>query len=318
MVVLWVSAIICGCQPSELGVGKGSAAGDQFSDSPTSSPADRPVAMLGSETIALSDLHQGLVEAAGGQVLLELVLDRLVARQLAEHGARLTESQVAAEKQALLQTLADDADQAQRLLEQLCEQRGLGPSRFDRLMRRNAGLRLLVADEVEVTEAAMRQTYELMYGPRYEVRLIVVGSLTEAAEVIRRSKAGEWFTDLAIELSRDVSRAQGGLLSPFSAADTTYPAAIRATAAKLEVGQVSDPVAVDAGFAVLRLESKREAQKVEFEDVAGELAAAVRRRLEQVRMQQLSRRLVEEARVLVLDPALSEAWSRQRRTLVGR
>ncbi|MCC7407176.1 MAG: peptidyl-prolyl cis-trans isomerase [Phycisphaeraceae bacterium] len=287
-----------------------------------SSPATGPTAstggaavILSGRTISWSELQVPLVEAAGGPVLVEVILDHLLAQRLSEHALTITPEQIEAEKQIVLSELSPNADQAQTLLNQVRQQRGLGPDRFSRLLRRNAAMRLLVQDQVQVPESLIRQAYEFEYGPRYVARLITVQSLADAAEARRRIDAGEPFMDVAIAMSTDASAAQGGLLPAISPLDPTFPAAVRQVLAKLEVGQVSDPLALGTGMALLKLERKIDAQKVNFDDVKDRMTLVARRRVERNLMEQLAAGLIRDSQVLVLDPALQKAWNQQLQSL---
>jgi parvulin-like peptidyl-prolyl isomerase len=283
---------------------------------PTPSPAPlamvRPVAYVNSVPVSRDELWAGMVEAGGGAVIEEIVLDRLLADRLQRLGHTLTDSQINAEREALLATLDPDPDQAMRLLNELRQTRGLGDDRFARLLRRNAALRHLSTADLDVGEAAIRQAFEVEYGPRYEGRIIVVQTLQEASEVVRRARAGESFIDLAIARSIDASRAQGGLLDPINPADATYPQAIRTVISGLEPGGVSDPVSIESGFAVLKLERKIEAQPVRLDDVRDALTLRVRRQMERIRMQQLARTMLSQADVVVFDGGLQKQWNVRR------
>ena len=106
----------------------------------------KAVAFVEGRPITVNDLQPAVYEAAGGQILAEMVLDRRIERRLAERGITLTGSQITAEKDVLLKTLdAGNEDQATRLLRELRRRRGLGDQRFEQLLKRNAGLRALVA-----------------------------------------------------------------------------------------------------------------------------------------------------------------------------
>jgi parvulin-like peptidyl-prolyl isomerase len=180
------------------------------------------------------------------------------------------------------------------------------------LLRRNAALRKLVADDVQITPALIQQAYDQRYGQLTRVRMILSGSLKSASEALKRAQAGESFIDLAIELSEDASRAQGGLLPPISGEDPSWPQALREAAVKLEPGQISEPVALDAGWAILKCEKKIDQPKRPLAEVRTELRDQVRLRLQRVRMQQLARALIEKADVTVLDADLDRSWKQQR------
>ncbi len=275
----------------------------------TTQPVSRPVAYLGGKPIRPEQLHTALMEASGGRILEEYILDNQIRLKLAEAGKIVTNNLIQQERSILLATLSPDANQAARLLEELRKRRGLGTTRYDRLLRRNAGLRLLVQGDVSIPEQRIQQAYQLKYGPRYEVRLIVVDSVSQAAALIRQARAGtKSFADLAIEHSTDRSRAGGGLLPPISPVDLTWPDGVREAVAKLEVGDVSNPIALDQGFAILKLEKKIAAQPVKLDDVKAQLQQVVRRTIESGLMQKHARRLLSEADVLVVNPALKDSW----------
>ena len=310
--ILLVAAALTvpGCAPTPVSDPAGPAA-------PVAKPGDpasaTPAALLSGRTLTWGQLHAPLVEAAGGPVLVEIVLDQAVAQRLAEHGLAVTPAQVAAERAILAESLSADPDQAQRLLTGLRGRRGLGPVRFEEMLTRNAGLRLLVQDQVLVSAEAERQAYELEYGPKVLLRLIVVDGLADAADIQRRLAAGESFAELAATRSRDDSRDRGGLLSPLSLADPTYPAAIRGATGNLAALQVSPPVALDHGYGIIKLERKIDATAVRFDDVEGALKVRVRRRVEQMLMRRLGRELMDQVDVTVLDPQLDAGWKQQRK-----
>ncbi|MCX5660157.1 MAG: peptidyl-prolyl cis-trans isomerase [Planctomycetota bacterium] len=277
--------------------------------------ADQPLAVLDGKSISFAELGQPLLEASGGEVLSELVLDSQIRLRLEQRAVALTPALIDAERKLMALALDPDADAGQRLLKELRERRGLGERRFDMLLVRNAGMRLLVQGDVQVTDSALRQAFDYQYGPRYEARLITVANLQAAGEILDKLRGGALFADLAATSSTDSSRAQGGLLSPLSAADPTYPEAVRLSLAKLEVGQVSDPIVLEGGFAIVKLERKIAGKEAKFDDVKGSLQDGVRRQVERLQMERLARTILREADLVVLDPGLQKSWARQKRLL---
>lgn len=275
------------------------------------------MAYVGGRPVRLGDLLPPLIEAAGGEILGEVVLEEMLSRRLENAGLTLTPAMLEAERAILSRTLDEDEDQSARLLAELRDRRGLGEARFAALLRRNAGLRLLVADRVEVTEPALRQAYRLAYGPSFRVRLIIAASLNQAQRLRQRAvEAGESFGELAAIESTDASAAQGGLLSPIRPDDTSYPAVLRSAIQQLDVGGVSPPVALGGGFALVKLEEKLPGSDVVFDGVQERLKEVVRTRAERVLMQQLARELVSAAELVVLDPTLNNLWEAQRQSLL--
>jgi foldase protein PrsA len=266
-----------------------------------------PIAYLNGEPIAPSELQTALFEAAGGEVLAEFLLERAVRRALERQQRYLTAQMIQRERQRLLQSLHPDPDTATRLLEVL-EQRQ-GPSRFARRLRINAGLRWLVKDEVEVDEPLVRRAYRAQHGPHYIALLIVTPTLDQASRLVQQARQGQAaFSALAQEHSRDASGEVGGRLPPISPEDPSYPEAIRKALDRLEPGEVSDPIDLESGFAILKLERKTPGQDVQFEDVREKLTREVRLNLEQVQMQQKARAMLESINLRISDPTLKRSW----------
>lgn len=280
-------------------------------------PSNGVVAYLNSQPIRWEQLKTPLIEAHGRDVLADLILQQMVARRLADRGQTLTSNEIEAEKKLLIRSLDDDPDQAQRLLTAMRQERRLGEVRFHRLLTRQAGLRMLIQDDVEVAEAAIQEAYQLEYGPKWVARVIFCDSLTLAADLARRARAGESFSDLAVTHSTDPSAPQGGLLPPISPADATYPVVVREVVAQLQPRQISDPIILENGYAVLKLQRKIPGQSIQLEEVHERLVQKVRQQVESMLMQRMARTLMAEADVIVLDPTLKKSWDRSANT-VGR
>lgn len=318
LLILTLGAFACQSDPAASPSPSTTPAGNTPAGGAANTGGDpaKPLAFIHGQPIAWTDLQPALFESAGGEVLGEIVLQRGIDRRLAARTITLDDAAINTERTYLLTALSPDADTAVRLLRELRERRGLGDRRFDMLLRRNAGLRALVRDDVRITDAELRAQHQLDYGDSFEVRLILTDTLQQASEVVRRLKAGESFIDLAVTLSRDESRFQGGLLPLVNPADATFPDAVRAAIGKLRPGEVSDPVALTNGFAVLRLERKIAGRGVGFDDVKEELERNLRRRVERFLMQQLAVNILNEADVVVLDASLQKSWTQQKQRLV--
>jgi len=307
-----VLLLLAGCQSGRSGPPP-VAADRQSNGASSAGQLTKPIAYINGQNVRITDLQSDVLEQAGGVVLREYILDTQLRERLARENIQINAQDLAAEKQRVLLLLSPDADQATRLLESLRERRGLGPVRFEKFLWRNAALRALTADQVDIAEADLRRAFALRYGERYRVRLIVVGNVTQAQGVRRELDGGKPFFQAAIDHSTDRSAARGGLLAPMHLQDPTYPAVLRQVVGQLEPGQVSQPVALEQGVALVKLEEKVPARLVGYEAVRAELERDVRLEAQEQRMRQLALTLVGEADVLILDPALQHAWDRARR-----
>jgi foldase protein PrsA len=311
-------ALAGGCQParstsSPQTSGKAPApVRTQSNPSSNIPPAgNQPIAYVASQPITTQTLLTRLIQNNGGETLTEVVLDQMLQRRLAEQGLLISQDQIDAERRLLLEELSPDPDQAVRLMKELQRSRGITQARFRQTLWRNAAMRAIVRPAIQIQPQMLQQAFEMEYGELLEARIITTATLREIQEVQSQLRNGGTFGDLAIRYSTDPSRDRGGLLEPLSHADPSYPAAIRNTLVSLEPGQVSPPVAIENGFAILKLERKIVGENVKFDDVKDTLTSRVQRQQEQIQMRQLARTLLSQAEVVVLDPTLKEGWDRQ-------
>jgi peptidyl-prolyl cis-trans isomerase C len=128
---------------------------------------------------------------------------------------------------------------------------------------------------------------------------ILVKERTKAVKILAEAKAApksdmKAFRDLVTKYSEDAdSKPRGGDLTQFDRSTTQHPQAVVTAAFALkEVGDVSDPVATDKGFAILKLTDKRPALSRSLEDARPEIQ---RRLLDELRAKR-KKDYVDEAR----------------------
>lgn len=275
----------------------------------------RPLAIIDGRPITLEQLRPALLEAAGATILEEAFLDDLLARETAARSLTITREQIDAERTLLLETfsgsgLARSDDEAARLLQSIRASRGLGDTRFASLLRRNATLRALVAPNISISEANIDHARELRFGERRRARLIVTPTANAATQALARLNNGEDFSTLAAEVSNDRSADRGGILEPINPADPEYPSAIRSALRSLQPGAISQPIAIEQGFAILRLDEIIPASTppANPESIRPLLERDVRTQQERILMNQLARRLLDGASISIMDRAPDEAW----------
>ncbi len=268
----------------------------------------RPAAVVNGRIVGWGELRPLLSEAAGAEVLREVILDRMLAGAVAKAGITITANDLEAERELFYSTLSLDRDLAVRLARAVRQRQGLGRERLRRLLKRNASLRALVSGQVQVTDATIRQMSQIIHGPKRQARLIVLPTLAEAQAAVRRVEAGEFFGDLAVELSIDSSAPRGGLLEPISLAAPSDPEALRQTLWSLAKGDVSNPVLMERGYGVLMLLSEIPGQDVDMNEVRGEMERLARLQQQRILMDRLARKLLAEPSVIIIDQAIKSSW----------
>lgn len=263
------------------------------------------------------DLAPSLIELKGSQALSERVLDVGLRRRLQRQGLSITKEDIARERGLFAQVSGADRDEGERVLGKIRQNQGLGDVRFPQMLWRNAALRRLVQDQVEVPDAVVLKAYTYEHGQRYKARLIVVADIDTAAKVVAEARQATAFIELVAKYSTDSSRVQGGLLPLVSPVDTTWPDGIRAVLATMQVGATSNPVMVDGGYAVLRLEEILPASGVDLASVQEALTRRARLGVERDAMDRLAREIIRSADVIIMHRALSKVWEHQRQEMLG-
>lgn len=267
-----------------------------------------PVASWRDHTLTWDDLRPAMTELAGVTVLRDAFLDQRIAQALAARSITITDADVAAERAYLIASLDPNPNTAERLLAEIRDRQGLGPVRFEALLRRNASLRRLVANDVVVTEDALARHHDVLHGEKRVCRLIAVASLAEADQVKRELDAGASIADVAVRRSTDASAARGGLLAPIARGDPTWPEAFRVAIFSLNVGETSLPTLVENSYVIVRLEEIRPGDGVTIAAARRETEESLRRSLERVLMENLARSYLGEVKPQIFDSGFDRAW----------
>lgn len=96
--------------------------------------------------------------------------------------------------------------------------------------------------------------------PGVQLRVITVKDEATARDLKRQLDGGADFVQLATDKSEDASKSNGGLRD--WAPKGTLPAAVEEVAYRLPLGAVSDPVAVDGQWYIIRVEDRSENREI--------------------------------------------------------
>ncbi len=279
------------------------------------SQRSRPVALIANQPLFAETISPQVAELSGGIAIEEYALDAMLTKTLSDRGLTIDQRAIDAERSKLTEAIADEAqvtiDQASEMLASLRVGRGLGPTRFDQLLSRNAKLRALAQQQVTITPEMLAKEEAFANGPRVRIRLAVLPTQV-AASTLRTNvlaTTGEQrivrFATLALEHSLDSTAAAGGLIASVSPQDPSLPAILRNSLASLRSGDVSDVLSLPSGFGVVLREG----------DVApgapidrAKIEAKLRSRLERLAMDAITRQLIKDAQVQVLDPSFAWSW----------
>lgn len=274
--------------------------------------------VIDGSTIPWSALRGPLAELGGAVVLEELALDRALEREAARRGIVIGEDAIAAEERALLDELEVAAGtNRMEVLEGVRRSRGLGPARYESLLRRNALLRAMVRDSAAPSLAEVELARRLSFGETLRVRLFVSASESAAsamrgAVMTAPTEQRVWvFAERAGATSAHPSAGRGGLIERFHPEDPAYPGLLGNAARQLGPGGVSPVLATASGFAVVLVEGVNPGREASAEETA-RVERRVRQRKERLAMESLARDLIARSRVSPVDPDLARAWQGRR------
>ena len=91
----------------------------------------------------------------------------------------------------------------------------------------------------------------------------------QAGEIRKRLLAGEPFPRLAGEYSVAASKANGGLIGPLK--NDELASALRDLLARMQVGDITEPIRTQRGYQILKLESRSDAKLRSFEEARGDI-----------------------------------------------
>jgi len=280
---------------------------------------ESPALVIGSETMTIGQVAPYLGEAAGAQVIEELLVTRTAERQLVSAGLALTMQDLESERAELMSALASGGSgDPDLLIDSVRRARGLGDARFGLLVRRTAALRKLIASEVSVTEEEIALAHRVRYGEKYRVRLLLTATERDAATALAELSALEGgsrrarFIELAMDRSIDASASAGGLLEPISPADPAYPMIVRTSLPGLTPGALGPVLALNPNYAVVLMEEVIADQGVGLDTVRESLRTDLRRRQERILMDRRAQSILDATPVTVLDPSLQWSWRTRR------
>lgn len=294
--VLLIGLAGCGADPAASGehpavtppVGNAPAAPQKPDAAPAADAATntggRVLAEVGEVKITDAQVLPVLFDAYGLDVLLKVTQLDLARAAAAQAGVTVSPADIEAERQLTMKLAFPDQkpEDYEELLTQLLTQQRVSRAEFAVVMETNANLRALVRkpSESDITEDAIRNEYNAVYGERVRVRHIALNNLQEVTEAQRRLNGSpaangqpavppEPFEKVAREMSVNrATAANGGELPPFARTSGGYSQVFIDAAFNLKPGEVSqDAIQEGRYYHLIKVVERIAPQVVKFEDV---------------------------------------------------
>lgn len=238
----------------------------RWQSSPPAVGENDVIAIVGDEKIDADEWLSELKDEYGDTVLQKMI-DRILVEKEAERlGIKITDDELNLELAHIRQDYGMEPDMSGNPAD-------IPVERLKKELRYTMLLEELAMKDVHITDAEIAQYYEQnqeYYTEPEQVYLhqIIVETRDDAEQVIREFKDGTGFASLAAEWSIDVLYAgNGGEVGWITKEDIYIDPAILETAFEMEKDEISDPIPVDQGYAVIRITDHKDAYVKPLEEV---------------------------------------------------
>ncbi len=216
--------------------------------------ASQVVAVVNREPITRGELARECIRRFGETVLESEINKRLILEACNKAGVRVTNQEIEGEVQRMAGKFGLSVD---RWLAMLQEERGISPEQYRRdVVWPMLSLRKLAAENLEITQAELDQSYESEYGEMVQVRMIASGTQARAEQLRRQVlKSPQHFDRLAKDYSEDENSASARGLIPPVRRHVGEPQVEKAVFA-LDEGELSPVVEAAGQFFIFRCERR--------------------------------------------------------------
>ncbi|MCY9697595.1 peptidyl-prolyl cis-trans isomerase [Paenibacillus alginolyticus] len=264
---------------------------------------DRVVAKIGDREMTILELQTALEHHYGAELLGQM-LDREVIRlEGNETGTSIGSAEINRE----LKRMQQGYESEQQFYASMKSQLGLSEQEIKEDVTNKLLLEKLATKHIQITDAQVEDYMkahadEFKQITEYNILQIIVSTKDQANKVLAELAKGESFATLARDRSLDdATNNTGGDLGWIEGDDPFVAAPVLETAKLLKVGEVSKPVPLPQGFAIVKLKNRREKVNPDLafvrENVRRELALH-----EAPPLKDYVKQLREKWKVSILDP----------------
>ncbi len=269
-------------------------------------PTDQVIAVVNGQAMTRRDFTNVLIQIHGMRLFDQVLPSVLVEQACQQAGVKITEDTLRElhnkrmEQFAAQNPLIPPA-QREMAFREVLNRRGLSLFEYQIGLRLDAGLLALAKGKYTPTESDIKNTFDIEYGEKYQLRDIVVGNFADAAEIRRLIEQDKRPVD---DVVRERNLQSGNLM--LSDKSPNVPQQIRSVAFQLQEKQLSAAIMMpDNTFHMLYLEKKIPAQAdVRYEAVKEKVRQETIDAHEREIAGQILMNLRRAAKIEVYDPTL--------------
>ncbi len=237
------------------------------------SSGDKKIATIGNVDISEDTFVSELKRVYGKEVLDEMINKKVVYMIAEKNQITVDEKEVTRQYDELRKGYSSEDEFVEYLRDQMgwTKNQLLENIKFYILWEEIATKDVVI--EEEQIQSYYDENVDFYTDPEsFHIEQIIVTTLDEANQLLSELNNGSNFNTLAKELSMDVlSASNGGDIGFVSENDYAIDAAILKEAGTLELNEISSPIELDEGYAVIRVIEYKEETQIPLEEVKGEI-----------------------------------------------
>ncbi len=252
--------------------------------------SEEVVASVGKSDITRQQWLNELEARYGKDVLKDMIDQKVIKEMAAKYNIKVSEKDVEREYRILQTTYSTPS-----------ENKKTSEKKWKQHIRISLLQEEILTKDVKVSEKEMKAYFEenkelFTIPDAFHVSHIIVKSSDEAERAIQELEQGSSFSALAMERSiEEFSANEGGDIGYLIEGEERYPSEYLTTVKKLKEGLWSDPIQVEQGFAIVKLEGKIKGKKYSYKDVKQQIRREIA--LEQMKSPASASTFWEEVKV---------------------
>ncbi|OPH51218.1 hypothetical protein BC351_34975 [Paenibacillus ferrarius] len=221
---------------------------------------ERVVAKIGNREITMQELQTALERHYGVELLGQLLDREVISLEGTETGTAIGNAEINRE----LKRMQQGYESEKQFYASMQSQLGLSEQQIREDVANKLLLEKLATSHIQITDAQVddyirTHADEFKQETEYNILQIIVSTKDQANKVLAELAKGESFATLARDRSLDdATNNTGGDLGWIEGDDPFIAAPVLGAAKLLKVGEVSKPVSMAQGFAIVKLKNKRD------------------------------------------------------------
>ncbi|MEH7014187.1 peptidyl-prolyl cis-trans isomerase [Neobacillus niacini] len=252
--------------------------------------SEEVVATVGESKISRQEWLNELESRYGKDVLKDMIDQKVITEMADKYNIQVSEKDVDREYR-ILQTTYSSPSENKKTTE----------NKWKEHIRNSLLQEEILTRDVKVSEKEMKAYFEankelFTIPDAYHLSHIIVKSSDEAEKALKELSQGSSFSALAMERSvEEFSANEGGDIRYLMDGEERYPSEYLQAAKKLKEDAWSDPIKVEQGYAIVKLEGKIKGKKYSYDDVKQQIRREIA--LEQMKTSASATTFWEEAKV---------------------